>query len=414
MATYLIVGDGAAGHTAAGTIRNEDDDAEIHVFTTEETPFYDRIGLRAYIRSGRSAEDLILSDADWYAEHDIELHLDTEITGIDRDEQHLTTADDTSFSYDVLLLAVGGWPRTLPMEEGVDKIHHLWTLADHGRPLKADLEAAERGMVIGGGLLGFDLVGSFAQTDVETTYLIREKNWWNRVLDAEGASLIHDAIREHGIELKLEETATSLEQDEDTVRVTTNDDEYEVDVIGIAVGHVRNLDLATDADLETNHGIMANQYLQTSDPRIFTAGDVAEYEDVVLEKTNMGGSWVIAQEQGEHVGKNMVKAANGEDLEPFESVDTYTVMHFGLNVASLGDPTHTDEHTVVSVLDEEDTRYRKVVLEETDGRMRVVGAAIIREMQWLYPLKQLIQHKVDVSEHVDDLSDAEFDLKTLL
>lgn len=414
MTTYIIVGDGAAGHNAAATIREQDEEADIHVFTEEPYPFYDRIGLRAYIRQGRSKEDLIINSEDWYAEQDINLHLETEVIDIDREDRKITTADDSSFTYDKLLLAVGGTPRTLPLEKGVENIHHLWYLDRHGEPMKDDLEDAEHGVVIGGGLLGFDLIGSFADTDIETTYLIREAHWWPSVLDADGAEIIHDAMRAHGVDLHLEEEATALEQDNDTVHMTTNRSAYETDVIGIAVGHVRNLDLAEDAGLDTNRGIVANQYLQASDPDIFTAGDVAEYEDMVLETRNMGGSWVIAQEQGEHVGENMVRAAHDEDLELFESVDTYTVMHFGLNVASLGDPRHTDDHDVLTVVDEQNQQYRKLVLEDYKGGQRIVGAAIIGAMQWMYPLKQLIRHKVDVSEHVDSLQDADFDLKSLL
>lgn len=412
MATYLIIGDGTAGHTAAETIREEDENDDVHVFTTESVPFYDRIGLRSFIRGGRSKDDLIIADTDWYDDHDITLHLDTGVTAINRNEQWIET-DQGSFDYDVLLLAVGGSPRTIAMEAGVENIHHLWTLTEHGEPLKQDLESADHGTVIGGGLLGFDLVGSFAET-VETTYLIREENWWPSVLDEEGAALVHDAMREHGIDLRLEEEATALAQEDETVHVTTDRAEYETDVIGIAVGHVRNLALAADAGLDTNQGIVANKYLQTNDANIFTAGDVAEYEDVVLAKRNMGGSWVTAQAQGEHAGRNMVKAARGEELAPFESVDTYTVMHFGLNVASLGDPRHTDDHVVVTVLDEDNTRYRKLVLEDTGNGQRIVGAAIVGEMKWLYPLKQLIQNKVDVSAHIEDLQDADFDLNQIL
>ncbi len=413
MVTYCIIGDGVAGHTAADTIRAQDEDAEIHVFTSEETPFYDRIGLRAYVRGDRSRDDLIMNDTDWYAEHDIDLHLETVVDSIDRDAQTITTASGNEYAYDYLLLAVGGWPRTLPIEEGVDSIHHLWTLAEHGEPMKQDLEAAEHGVVIGGGLLGFDLIGSFADADLDPVYLIREEHWWPSVLDEQGASLIHDAMEEHGVDLKTEEEAVEMEQD-DTVYVTTNRAEYETDVVGIAVGHIRNTELAEDAGLDTRHGIITDEYLRTDNPRIFAAGDVAEYQDIVLDRQNMAGSWVIAQEQGEHVGTNMVRAADGEDLEPFKSVDTYTVMHFGLNVASLGDPRHTDEQDVLTVLDEESAQYRKLVLADTADGQRITGAAIIGAMQWLYPLKQLIRNRVDVSDHLDELQNPETNLKQLV
>lgn len=412
--TYVIIGDGVAGHTAAETIREQDEDAEIRVFTTEDDPFYDRIGLRAYVRGGRSRDDLIMNDRDWYADHDIDLHLSTPVDAIDRDSQEISTADGDTYRYDVLLLAVGGHPRTLLIEDDVDNIHHLWTLTDHAEPMKADVENADSAVVIGGGLLGFDIAGSLAETDLDLTYLIREQHWWPSVLTAEGAALVHDAIREHGVDLQLEEEAVAMEQPDDTVHVETNRDTYETDTVGIAVGHIRNTALAEDAGLETRHGIMTDEHLQTADPAIFAAGDVAEYDDVVLERENMAGSWIMAQEQGEHAGENMVRQARGDDLVPFESVDTYTVMHFGLNVASLGDPVHSSDHDVITALDRENTRYRKLVLDDHENGTRVVGAAIIGEMKWMYPLKQLIQNKTDVSDHLTDLQDADTDLKEFL
>lgn len=401
---HVIVGDGVAGHTAAEEIRAESEDADIHVFTREEVPFYDRIGLRDYVRGGRNRDDLVFNDgADWYRERGIDLHLGTEVVDIDPDAQVVETADGETFDYDRLLLAVGGTPRTLPMEDGVDHVHHLWTLAEHGKPLRRDLEQADKGVVIGGGLLGFDLIGSFARSDTEATYLIREDNWWSSTIDPDAAEIVHAAMRDHGIDLRTGEEASDLANDGEQVVVTTDRDEYTVDVVGMAIGHVRHLDLAEAAGLDTDRGILCDGTLRTSDPHIYTAGDVAEYRDAVLEKRNMGGSWVTAQKQGEVAGRNMT--GKGETLE---FVDTYTVNHFGLNVASLGDPVNTDGKQVVHARG--DGRYRKVVI---DGD-RIVGAAILGEMKWMHPLKQLIEGKVDVSAHFDGLEDPEFDLRSLL
>ncbi|MDY6765979.1 MAG: FAD-dependent oxidoreductase [Candidatus Nanohaloarchaea archaeon] len=400
---YLVVGDGVAGHTAAETIRGEDEDADIRVFTDEDVPFYDRIGLRDYIRGGRTEEELVLEDEDWYDDRDIALHLGTEIVGIDPDAHTVVTADGDEYSYDKLLLAVGGRPRTVPMEEGVGKVHHLWTLDGHGRGLRRDLQAAGDGVVIGGGLLGFDLIGSFNEA-VDATYLVREDRWWHSVLTPAGARIVHDAMEQHGVELRLQEECTGMESRDGQVRLTTNTTVHETDVVGIAVGHERNLGLARDAGLETGRGIRCDGTLQTSDPDIYVAGDAAEYYDPVLERRNLGGSWITAQEQGAVAGRNMAG-----DSEQLDFVDTYTVTHFGLNVASLGDPAETDG-TILTAVDEEAGTYRKVVVE--DGR--IVGAAIIGAMQWMHPLKQLIRQKVDVSGAVDDLEDAGFDPADLL
>ncbi|MDY6770132.1 MAG: FAD-dependent oxidoreductase [Candidatus Nanohaloarchaea archaeon] len=402
---HVIVGDGVAGHTAAETIREAEPDADIHVFTRENVPFYDRIGLRDYIRGGRERSDLVFDDgADWYADRDIDLHLATAVVDIDRDEQVVVTADGGRQEYDRLLLATGGTPRTLPFEKGVDGVHHLWTLAGHGDPLRRDLEAAETGTVIGGGLLGFDLIGSFSEV-VDATYLVREDRWWHSVLTMDGAEIVHDAMRDAGIDLRLEEECTGMKNQDGRVHLATDRGEHEADVVGVAVGNELDTELAGAAGIEVDAGILCDETLQTDDPDIYAAGDAAEYRDPVLERRNIGGSWVTAQVQGETAGRNMV----GAD-EPVEFVDTYTVTHFGLNVAALGDPVAADHEEVITAVDRDAQVYRKVVL---DGD-RIVGAAIIGAMQWMHPLKQLILQKKDVSGRRDDFSDPGFDPGDLL
>ncbi|MFB6076720.1 MAG: NAD(P)/FAD-dependent oxidoreductase, partial [Candidatus Nanohaloarchaea archaeon] len=308
------------------------------------------------------------------------------------------TEDGETYMYDELLLATGGTPRTLPFEEPPG-VHHLWEIERDGDPLHRDLERAERGIVIGGGLLGFDLVGCFVGADVDTTYLIREPHWWHSVLDGTGGAIVHDAMRDHGIDVRAGEEATGMARADGRVQVATGADTHESDVVGVAIGNDLNTALADESGLETGTGIVTDDHLRTDDPHIYAAGDVAEYRDPVLERTNIGGSWVTAEAQGKVAGRNM---AGGDAAAEF--VDTYTVTHFDLNVASLGDPVAEDDARVVVAADRDDRTYRKVVVE--DGR--IVGAALINRMQEMHDLKQLILQKMDVSGSIDRLEDPGF------
>lgn len=401
---HVIIGDGVAGHNAADTIREEDSDAEIHVFTDESLPFYDRIGLRDYIRGGRDRSDLVLNGADWYRDRGIELHRSTTVTSLDRSSNTVHTSDGGEYGYDQLLIATGSRPRTLEMEQEVDKTHHLWDLDSHGKPLREDLRRSEEGVVIGGGLLGFDLIGSFNEV-VDATYLIREDRWWHSVLTQEGADIVHTAMRDSGVDLRLEEEAVDMEEVDGGVSVVTDRATYVTGVVGVAVGNVRNTGLAEEAGLDTGSGIICDETLQTADPDVYTAGDVAEYFDPVLGRHNLGGSWITAQEQGEIAGTNM---AGGDASVDF--VDTYTVNHFGLNIASIGDPSHAEGCDVITAIDRESDVYRKVVIEDD----RIIGAALIGEMKWMHPLKQIIKQKVDVTAFREEFRSAGFDPEEVL
>ncbi|MFB6114710.1 MAG: FAD-dependent oxidoreductase, partial [Candidatus Nanohalobium sp.] len=163
---HIVIGDGIAGATAAENIRDEEEDAEIAVFTDEDEPLYNRLMLKNYMKGSLPKQYTRVHDESWYEDRDIDLHLDTKIVDVDEEEKTIEIEDGETFEYDNLLVATGGSPRKIPQDEGYGNVHYMWTMknAEH---IKQAAEESEEAVIIGGGLLGIDLAVAFAENGAE-------------------------------------------------------------------------------------------------------------------------------------------------------------------------------------------------------------------------------------------------------
>ncbi len=387
---YLIVGDGIAGATAAEKIRDEDEKAEIKIFTDEPEPLYNRIMLKTYMKGSLPKQYTRVHDENWYDKRGIDLYLNTEVTYIDSDNNRLETAEGDEYDYDKLLIATGGSPRELPQDQGYENLHYMWTMGD-AEKIKNSAEDAEKAVVAGGGLLGIDLAVAYAENDCETYYLIRGDNWWHRGLDSEGADIIHRKLEEKGCKVVRNAEINDFESEEDEItKVTDNNSEsYQADAVAVAIGQTPNSDLL---DVEKNESgmIKADKSLNTSDPDIYASGNMVEYYSPVFEKRTVNGSWDHSEAMGKRAGINMLKDLNGEEPEPFNFVNTYGVGHFRSQFLAIGDWSGE----AVSKNYEEEDHYRRLFF---DGD-RLVGAVMIGYTEGQEELKQLIKSNKEITD----------------
>ncbi len=329
---HIIIGDGVAGATAAEIIREENEDADIKIFTDESEPLYNRIMLKTYMKGRLPKQYTRMHDENWYEKRGIDLHLETRVAEVDTDAKAVETEDGNSHSYDKLLVATGGSPRELPQDEDYENLHYMWTMqdADH---IKNAAEESETAVVIGGGLLGIDLAVAFAENDCETYYLIREENWWSRGLDPEGAVIIHGKLEEKGVNIVTETEVERLEAEEGRVTevLDSSGKTYECDAVAVAIGQTPNSGII---DVEKNGPgmIQVDEKLQSSEPDVYAAGNMVEYTSPVFGSGTVRGSWDHSEAMGDTAGKNM---AGGD--EEFDYVNTYGVGHFDVQFLAIGD-----------------------------------------------------------------------------
>lgn len=379
MPEHVIVGGGIAGFSALDKLV-EEGERDVLLVSREKYPLYNRVDLKKFPKTSMEVQDLLMKKPGDYPE-EVQILLNTEVEGLDTEEKEIVT-EGGEFSYENLVLAVGGRPREIPAENNsLEQIHYLWTL-DQARRLKNVARGAEEPVVIGGGLLGIDLASIFSRTGSEPIYLIREDAWWEKGLCEPGSRLVEEAMEKDGVEVVHgEEVQRFLEEDGNLVGVETQKgNRYSCDVAGVAVGLELNTELAEEAGIETGRGLVADEKLETSTDNIYAAGDVAEYRDVILEERRIDGSWDGSMSQGKTVGANMA----GED-KVYRNVSVYTVDHFGLNIMSVGDAERKDDREVF--FHREGKEYVQVNVK--DGH--VVGGVIVGRADLLAELKSGIE-----------------------
>lgn len=397
---YLIVGDGIAGATAAIELAQKADGGEITIVTDEAEPLYNRVTIKDYSKGTMTEEEVQIHDLSFYEDKDIELMLNTRVTEVrpDDHEVEINRGEDT-LDFDKLLLATGGWPKDIPVDGWPAKgCYTFWNFVD-ARRIKEHAEESETGVAIGAGLLGIDIAVTFGMNDVDTKYLMRKDRWWRDGLDKEGSEIVERAMADKGIESVFHQTPERFITDDDgwiTAVECDTGDVFECDIAGQAIG----LDIYTDflegSGIKTNWGILADETMQTSHPDVYTAGDCAEYYDLILERKNINGSWGSAKEQGQVAAQNMM----GNETV-FRHVDSYSINHFDFHIMSLNEVV--GDHHVSRKHDE--GQYLRLSFEDE----RLIGATMLGDIAPVRYLRKLIDWKIPIQDKEEELLSKDFD-----
>jgi NAD(P)H-nitrite reductase large subunit len=404
--SYVIIGDGIAGSSAAETVREEDPDAEITVITDEGEALYNRILIKEFAKGKLPEAPISIHDPDWYDERDIDLQLDTLVTEVDPDAHEMTTHEGETVEYDRLLVATGGTPSELPVENSdAEGIHHFWTFQD-ARRIREGAEAAEKGVVVGAGLLGIDLAAICGEQDVDAKYIMRGNRWWRYGLSLDGAEIIHDALREKGVECVFESGVDRFMTDDDgrvVATVDANGNEYDCEFVGVAIGLNFNTEYLQGTGTEEESGIVVDRHMQTSVEDVYAAGDITRFYDTVIDEYNQNGSWGSAKEQGVVAAKNMVA---DDAVEEFRWVSSYSITHFDFPFLSFGNPTIGDDECERTYSDIE---WRRLAFK--DGKL--VGGVLIGDISPQGNYKDLIREEVVCADQKETLLEKRFDPQKL-
>ncbi len=394
--SYVIVGDGVAGSSAAETIREEDTDADITIITEEGEPLYNRILIKEFAKGKLPEAPLAIHDESWYEEREIQLELNTLVTDVDVETNEIHTHGDEVYEYDKLLLAVGGTPRQLPVPNSdADGIHHFWTFQD-ARRIAEHAEAADRGVIVGAGLLGIDFAAICGEQGVEADYLMRGECWWRYALSEEGAEIVHEGMREKGVTPRFDSGVERFDVDDEghiEAAIDSNDVRYDADFAGVAIGLNFNTEFFHGAGIETDDGIVVDEHMRTNLDDVYAAGDVTHFYDVILDDMTANGSWGSAKEQGNVAGANMV---NGHGTEEFRWVPSYSITHFDFPFLSFGHPTIGDDAAERLYGDDE---WRRLTFK--DGKL--IGGVLIGNLAPQSAYKTLIREERYVADQTDAL-----------
>jgi 3-phenylpropionate/trans-cinnamate dioxygenase ferredoxin reductase component len=307
--SFIIVGGGLAGALAAETLREEGFDGRITLLGEEPHRPYERPPLSKDYLQGKADRDSIFAHPEpWYADHAVELRLGTAVTSLDPAARTVTTASGAQLGYDKLLLTTGSTPRRVSLPGAdLDGVRYLRSVDDSER-IKAGFAHAHRVAIIGAGWIGLETAAAARNAGVDVTLLERSELPLLHVLGPETAPIFADLHRDHGVDLRSQVAVAELTGRNGAVTgvILSDGSRIDADMVLVGVGITPNTQLAAQAGLDVDNGILVDEHLRTSDPNIFAAGDVANAYNPRLGRHIRVEHWANARRQGVIAGKAML------------------------------------------------------------------------------------------------------------
>jgi 3-phenylpropionate/trans-cinnamate dioxygenase ferredoxin reductase component len=325
--TFIIVGAALAGAKAAEELRSEAFDGRILLFGSEAERPYERPPLtKDYLRGESEREKAYVHEADFYEDQRIELETSATVTAIDPDASRVTLADGRELSYDRLLLATGAEPRRIPVAGAeLDGVHYLRTLQDCDG-LRSLLDTGGRVVVVGGGWIGSEFAASARQRGLDVAVIDPQPLPLERLFGSEVGAFYRDVHRDHGVELLLGEGVEAFEGERQLTGVRTSSGRViECDFAVVGIGVIPRTELAEQAGLAVDNGVLVSASLASSNHRIFAAGDVANAQHPFYGERIRVEHWANALNQGPAAAQAMLGRAVSYDRLPYFFSDQYEV-----------------------------------------------------------------------------------------
>lgn len=322
---YAIVGAGLAGASAVKGVRKEDEVGSILLVGREEHAPYNRPPLSKDLLLGdKTVEEIKVEGEEYYTEQDVDLELGTEIMEVDADNNLVTDDQGESYEFGKLLLATGGYPRKLDVPGGqLDEVNYYRYLGDY-RSLRKRLDGANKAIVIGGGFIGSEIAAGLNLNDIEVSVVFPEDFLLERVLPKELAAIVQRDYEDRGVNVVEGDKPTEIRKGTDGLEVKTEGGVLlQGDLLVVGIGISPEDKLAKSAGLDVYDGVEVNEYLQTSNPDIYAAGDNAYFPFSALGESTRVEHWDNARSQGELAGENMAGAGKTYDYIPYFFSDLF-------------------------------------------------------------------------------------------
>ena len=331
----VIVGAGLAAAHAVETLRDGGYAEPVTVIGDEPELPYERPALSKSYLQGK-AGDLHVHDSGWYAERDVDLRTGTRAVGIDRQARQVGLATGEPVPYEHLVLATGAQPRTLPIP-GTDLpgVHTLRTRADSDR-LRDALARDERWVIVGGGWIGLEVAAAARGAGRHVTVLEYGPLPLQRVLGDRLARHFRDLHVGNGVDLRTGVSVRAIETSPSGLAVRVDDEVVGADTVVLAVGARPDTELAERAGLTVDGGIVADERLRTSDPRVLAAGDVVAAQNTALGRRLRVEHWDNAIRQGRLAAGTILDTGGTYDWQPYFFTDQYDL---GMEYVGHADPT---------------------------------------------------------------------------
>jgi len=367
--SVVIVGGGGAGLTAADMLRREGYAGPITMISADDSPPCDRPNLSKDYLAGNAQDDWIpLRPPEYYAERRIELLLGSRVSSVDVGARHVLLENGARRTFDALLIATGADPVRLPIP-GADgaQVHYLRSFAD-SRALVDKARGARHVVVVGASFIGLEVSASLRSRGINVDVVAPESVPLERVMGTEVGRFIRTLHEAQGVVFHLGQTVARL--DGRTVTLSGGST-LDADLVVMGVGVRPAIAVAEKAGLTLDRGIAVNEYLETSAPGIFAAGDVARWPDSRSGERIRVEHWVVAERQGQVAARNMLGYR-----ERFDAVPFFWSQHYDVTINYVGHAERWDAVQIDGALESHDC---SVTYKHGDRRLAVATIGRDRE-----------------------------------
>lgn len=402
---YLIVGGGIAGATAAEVIRDRQAGASIAILSAEPHPLYSRVLLPAYLKARISRDRVFLRGAEDYAAKRIDFYPASEVHAIDT-MKHIVKTDDHEIGFDKLLIATGGTVKPWRYESVLTpRSYRLQTIDDADR-LLGDMPQIHNPLVIGASFIALEFVEIFLQHGIIPKVVAETDGFFSAFMDKEGSRILEDNLARQGVSCVFGASIAGCRREGSAYEITVNSKEMiRTDACAIGIGIERNRDFLAFSDIMLGErGVKTDEYLETNIKNIYSAGDTAEYYDLISGTYRTAGNWAHAVAQGKRAGLNM-----GGERVAFTAIPNYAITNCGMRIAAIGE---CGGRGIYSFTRRSGEAHEYTRLFMRDGVL--VGAFLINRPQDRAAISDLIYRRTDLSSRQAQLQTMAFDIATLV
>ncbi len=400
---YLIIGNSAGGIGAAEAIRQVDKEGALTIVSEEPYPAYSRPLISKYLAGERTLEEILFRPLDFYGQNNILFLPGKKVTHLELDQRTAWLEDSEQIVWEKLLLAVGGKP-IFPKMKGSDKRGvFTFTKLDDAKAVDRFLDNARKAVVIGGGLIGISVTEALVKRGVDVVVVEMKERILNTILDEQASLMAEEVLTRAGVEIITGHTVIEINGRETVEGVALDNGEaMPCDLVLVAIGVSPRPELALDAKLKVNRGIVVDRHMATNHPGVYACGDVAEAYDFVYGDNRLTPIWPNAYIGGRIAGFNMAgiptKYSGGTAMN--------SLNYFGIDITSAGMPTapNNDGYEVISR--QESNTYQKVILKDN----LIVGMISVENIEKSGIIFGLMRDRVNVESFKQSLLADNFSL----
>ena len=342
----VIIGGGQAASQVATSLRQKNFAGDISILSSEEYLPYQRPPLsKKYLSGELDSERLYLKPEKFYEDQNINVMLNSYVEEIDRSNSKLTfsknNGEEATINYDNLVISTGTSPRLIPLDNpNLKGVHYLRSIKDV-EEIKKSLIGAKSMVIIGGGYIGLEVAAVSKKLGLNVTVVEMANRILERVTSPIISSFYHSYHESNGVEIRTSTSVIGINGDLNVSSVETSSGIIEADIVVVGIGVLPCQDLAEKAGIETNNGIVVNEFCISSDSNIFSAGDCTLHPSAFYKRDIRLESVHNAIEQGKTVASSIM----GEFI-PYNQIPWFWSDQYDLKFQIAGLNTDYDEHIV--------------------------------------------------------------------